>query len=83
MLLHLTDKQPLAQLTYGALLSGRTSMVADSSNSAKKVSGPDTLPASRDTDKIGIDNCCAICCSAAAVQQWQEPGEHPMTRMFD
>ena len=30
--------QPLAQLTYGALLSGRTSMVTDSSNSAKKVS---------------------------------------------
>ncbi|KAL7422579.1 fatty-acyl coenzyme A oxidase [Cryptotrichosporon argae] len=27
---------PLAQLTYGALLGGRTSMVADSSNSAKK-----------------------------------------------
>lgn len=32
------DWQPLAQLTYGALLSGRTSMVTDSSNSAKKVS---------------------------------------------
>lgn len=31
------DSQPLAQLTYGALLSGRTSMVADSANSAKKV----------------------------------------------
>ncbi|KAL7416641.1 putative acyl-coenzyme A oxidase I [Mrakia frigida] len=27
---------PLAQLTYGALLGGRTSMVTDSSNSAKK-----------------------------------------------
>ncbi|WFD35079.1 acyl-CoA oxidase [Malassezia cuniculi] len=27
---------PLAQLTYGALLTGRTMMVADSSNSAKK-----------------------------------------------
>jgi acyl-CoA oxidase len=27
---------PLAQLTYGALLGGRTSMVADSSNTAKK-----------------------------------------------
>ncbi|KAK4690092.1 acyl-CoA oxidase, partial [Tremellales sp. Uapishka_1] len=27
---------PLAQLTYGALLSGRTSMVTDSANSAKK-----------------------------------------------
>lgn len=27
---------PLAQLTYGALLSGRTSMVSDSSNTAKK-----------------------------------------------
>jgi hypothetical protein len=29
---------PLAQLTYGALLSGRIAMVADSSNTAKKVS---------------------------------------------
>ncbi|BEI88314.1 uncharacterized protein CcaverHIS019_0110320 [Cutaneotrichosporon cavernicola] len=29
-------KPPLAQLAYGALLGGRTSMVADSSNSAKK-----------------------------------------------
>lgn len=28
---------PLAQLTYGALLSGRIAMVADSSNTAKKV----------------------------------------------
>jgi hypothetical protein len=31
-------KQPLAQLTYGALLSGRVGMVADSSNTAKRVS---------------------------------------------
>jgi hypothetical protein len=31
---------PLAQLTYGALLSGRIAMVADSSNTAKKVSIP-------------------------------------------
>lgn len=30
--------QPLAQLTYGALLSGRVGMVADSSNTAKRVS---------------------------------------------
>lgn len=30
---------PLAQLTYGALLSGRVGMVADSANTAKKVSG--------------------------------------------
>lgn len=27
---------PLAQLTYGALLGGRTSMVSDSANTAKK-----------------------------------------------
>ncbi|WWD19387.1 hypothetical protein CI109_103847 [Kwoniella shandongensis] len=32
----LVTEPPLAQLTYGALLGGRTSMVADSSNSAKK-----------------------------------------------
>ena len=31
-----TDRQPLAQLTYGALLSGRTSMVGDSANTAKR-----------------------------------------------
>jgi len=30
------SEPPLAQLTYGALLGGRTSMVADSSNTAKK-----------------------------------------------
>ncbi|OCF41094.1 acyl-CoA oxidase [Kwoniella heveanensis CBS 569] len=30
------SEPPLAQLTYGALLGGRTSMVTDSSNSAKK-----------------------------------------------
>jgi acyl-CoA oxidase len=35
--LTVADHQPLAQLTYGALLSGRTSMVGDSANSAKKV----------------------------------------------
>jgi len=44
MLLCRADEQPLAQLTYGALLGGRTSMVADSSNSAKKVSEAQQLP---------------------------------------
>lgn len=36
-LTHHPPSQPLAQLTYGALLSGRIAMVADSSNTAKKV----------------------------------------------
>lgn len=70
---------PLAQLTYGALLSGRIAMVADSSNTAKKVSSwryRHPYPADRCNlaVPIGVDHRFAICRCSKAILSRQEPG---------
>lgn len=67
------SEPPLAQLTYGALLSGRTSMVGDSSNSAKKVRQLSGVTSPIDF-VTGFDGCYTVCGGPQAVQQWEKSG---------